>query len=351
MSRTRNYPALDGLKGIFMFLIVFNHVLPELPAPTPILDAIPLTSFIPKFGGDLGNCMFFMLSGFVMSTGYQNRIRTHEIGFQDYFLKRLCKLYPIYILSNLVMLVLTVLEHGPSGFNLKRIAFTALIQLAGALKAHPYNGPSWFLSALFLCYILYYAITYFAVKPTHYAVSVALAIAIGYSMISGSLNLPFCSTGNGTGIMSFFLGCALKEFYPAISQKYGKWLPAASFFVLALSAFLLLRYGVEIIAGETVVAFAFVICPLTLYLALDGKLVSWFLRSKPLQALGKLSMSVYFWHYPVFTAMRYGYLLLGRELTETQLPFYLVLMFLCSIASYCFIEKHNISRKASPAQV
>lgn len=333
-----------------MFLIVFNHVLPELPHPTPILDAIPLTSFIPKFGGDLGNCMFFMLSGFVMSTGYQERIQNHEIGFQEYLLKRLRKLYPIYILSNLAMLVLTVLEHGPSGFNLKRIAFTALLQLAGGLKVHPYNGPSWFLSALFLCYILYYAITYFAVKPTHYGVSVALAIAFGYSMLSASTNLPFCSTGNGAGIMSFFLGCALKECYPTISRKYGRWLPAAGFLVLALSAFLLLRYGVEIIAGETVVAFAFVICPLTLYLALDGKLCSWFLRSKPMQVLGKLSVSVYFWHYPVFTAMRYGYLLLGRQLTETQLPLYLVVMFLCSIASCYLIEKQKIFRKASPAQ-
>lgn len=125
------------------------------------MDRIPLTSFIGSYGGTLGNYMFFLLSGFLLSYGYRQRIAGREISFREFLMRRLRKLYPLYILSNLVMLLGDLVQHGISGINLKRIVLTILLQNGGGLEtAHPYNGPSWFVSALLVCYMAYYFVAY-----------------------------------------------------------------------------------------------------------------------------------------------------------------------------------------------
>lgn len=138
MEKSRNYPALTGLKGIFCLVILWFHTLPK----TPLVNSIPLSSFISKFGGTLGNYIFFMLSGFLIASSYKARISSHSLSFSDYLVKRLRKLYPLYLLSNLVMLLLEVLEYGMSVINLQRIAYTLLLQAGSLDPLRPYNIPS-----------------------------------------------------------------------------------------------------------------------------------------------------------------------------------------------------------------
>ena len=93
MEKNRTYyPSLTGLKAIMCLVIVLYHTLPS----TPLTEAIPLTSIISYFGGSLGNSMFFILSGFLLSWGYKNRIQEHQISFREFLLRRLKKLYPMY---------------------------------------------------------------------------------------------------------------------------------------------------------------------------------------------------------------------------------------------------------------
>lgn len=330
MNRPRYYPSVDGLKGLLIFLIVLHNLLPSVPGvgDVRIIDRIPLTSFISVYGGSLGDCLFFVFSGFLISTGYRNTIREHRIAFAPYLLKRLRKLYPMYILSNLAMLILAVLEYGPSGINLKRIVFTAVMQLGGGLTVHPYNGPSWFLSALFLCYVLYYGISYFARHSTQYSISILLGIICGYAMYLYGGDFPLLCSSNGIGVMNFFIGCVIAEVYPWVRENRPSWLPTACFVILGGSFYLMLRYGIEIIAGNSLIAFAFLVSPLLLYLALDSKWFSRLLETSPIQFLGKISICVFFWHFPLFTAMRLIFQWLGTTFTEVYFPLFLLLLVL-----------------------
>ncbi len=342
MNRSRYYPSVDGLKGLLIFLIVLHNLLPSVPAAGTsgrIIDAIPLTSFISIYGGSLGDCLFFMISGFLISTGYKSRLQEHRIAFKDYLWKRLCKLYPMYIISNFAMLILHILEYGPSGINIKRIVFTVLIQFGGGLTEHPYNGPSWFLSALFLCYILYFAACYFSSRPTQYYLLLSSGILLGYALLMDDWQFSLLTAANGMGILNFSIGCVIADLYPQIREKRPNWLPTACFLILGASGYLMLRYGVEIIAGDSKVAFTFLVSPAVLYLALDSKLFRWLLETRPVQLLGRISMCVFFWHFPIFIAMQYLFRQIGLEFTELYFPLYLALLVLFSILHHCITRK------------
>lgn len=303
MKDRKGLQALSALKGVFIWMIVLHNTF-LLDA---LLDHIPGMSFVRIFGGSLGNSMFFMLSGFLMSMGYQERIQRGEIPFGSFLQRRLCKLYPVYALSNLTALAVMVWQYGISAINLRKIAFTFLLLQGGGLDAgNPYNSPTWFLSALFVCYILYYAGTRRAKEKEDYWGFLALGIAVGYCFANRNLEIPLCFQGNGTAYLNFFLGCALAEIYPAV-KAHRRWLLPVSVAVAAGSMYLMLACGVEIISGGSAAAFAFVICPVLLYMSYEDGVFCEILNRKPLQFLGRISMGVFYWHLVLYLAMRHAF--------------------------------------------
>lgn len=57
-------------------------------------------------GGNCGVAFFFLLSGFVLSMGYGQRINEKTFVFKNYFKRRLLKLYPLHLLSLALFIVL-----------------------------------------------------------------------------------------------------------------------------------------------------------------------------------------------------------------------------------------------------
>lgn len=344
MEQKRQLPSLTALKGIFILIIAVHNTL----SITPLFSNIPGSAFIVLFGGKLGNSMFFMLSGYLISCGYRKRIESHQLSFRDYLVKRLRKLYPMYFITNIAALILAVLQYGMSAINLKKIAFTLLLQNGGGLEnSNPYNSPTWFLSALFVCYIVFYVISYYAKTPTQYSCAVVLGVIWGYTLLQADLSVPFCYSGNGQGFMSFFIGCALAELYPMLDGKNPRWLSLFSILALGAALYLLLRYGVEIICGDVDVAFAFVICPMILYLAMNKGICEKVLRLKPLVYLGKVSSSIFFWHLVLYLLFLFvcGQIAPGESIQESQYLVYAVLMLAWSILSYEILEKRLLSRR------
>ena len=286
MEQKGNFQALTSLKGLFILIIVLHNTLDI----HPVFSGVPGTAFLILFGGILGNSMFFILSGFLLSVGYRERIQGHRISFRDYILRRLKKLYPMYLLSNAAMLFIELIYYGVSVIDIRKIVFTLL------LVGGPYNNPTWFLCALFVCYILYFAVAYFARSSTHYICFAVVGIIIGYTLMDADLNFLFLGSSNGMACMNFFLGCILAEVWPILSQKQHRWLQPMFLVLLPGLMYLMLGYGVELIAGDVRVCFAFAICPMILYLALVKGPCSRLLRFKGFFALGKVSSAVFFWH-------------------------------------------------------
>ena len=216
MKQTARFDALTSLRGLFILIIAFHNTM----AFRSLFQSVPGSAFLTIFGGALGNSMFFLLSGFGMAFGYRDRMQNHTIAFRDFLLKRLRKLYPMYLISNFAALVLAVAQYGVSAINLQKIVCTVLLRMGGGLTGTDlYNAPTWFLCTLLLCYVVFFFVAYTCKTPTQYRCAMALGIVWGYFCMTTYLALPFCDSGSGIGLMNFFIGCALAEAYPLIREK------------------------------------------------------------------------------------------------------------------------------------
>ena len=331
MEQKGYFRTLAALKGLFILLIAVHNTM----LITPLFSGVPGMAFILLFGGLFGNSMFYILSGFLLSAGYKRRIQGHSIAFPEYLRRRLKKLYPMYILSNAAVLILELIRYGVSAVNIKKIVFTLL------LVGNTYNHPTSFLCALFVCYILFFAVAYFAKSPTHYGFFLTFCVAAGYILTGADLELPFLSAANGLALMNFFLGCILAEVYPLISEKLHRWLQPAFLVLVPLLLFFMLAYGVEVIAGDVKVAFGFAICPMILYLALVKGPCSRILQWKGFVALGGISSSIFFWHLVVYMAFCDLHALVtgGGTVREPAYLLYFPLMLIFSAVIQKFQEK------------
>ena len=317
MEQKGHFQALTSLKGLFILIIVLHNTLDIIP----VFSHVPGKAFLVLFGGMLGNSMFFILSGFLLSMAYRQRIQSHGLPFRDYLLRRLKKLYPMYLLSNAAMLAIEVIHYGVSVINIEKIVFTLL------LVKGPYNNPTWFVCALFVCYILYFMAAYFAKSSTQYLSFMTLGVFVGYVLMDADLGILFLGSANGMACMNFFLGCLLAEVWPLLSRKVHRWLQPLVLVLLPLLMLLLLGYGVEIIAGDVKVCFAFAVCPMILYLALVKGPCSRILQFRGFVALGNISSFIFFWHLVLYFVVCDVYALVtgGAILGEAQYLLYLVL--------------------------
>lgn len=322
MEQKGYFRSLTSLKGLFILLIVLHNTL-EI---NPVFSNIPGVAFLILFGGQLGNSMFYILSGFLLSAGYRQRIQNHEISFPQYLLRRLKKLYPMYVLSNLAMLVLEIARYGVSVINMKKIVLSLL------LVRGPYNSPTGFVCSLFACYVLYFAITHFSKSSTAYVTGLVLGVILGYNLLLADVDWLYLSSRNGLAYLNFFLGCILAAGYPLISEKAHRLLQPLFLVLLPLILVLMLSVGVELIAGDVRICFAFVVCPMVLYLALAKGPCRSILQWKPFVALGKLSSYVFFWHMVLYFLFSDLYALVthGSTFREPQYLMYLALTLLFS---------------------
>lgn len=109
-----------------------------------------------EYGGDAGVAFFFMLSGFVLSCGYGDRINATGFRLAHFLRKRLAKLYPLHILTFLTALLMSLVA-GVRFSALKTVLHVLMLQ-EFTLSADMMNygtGLSWFLGTLLFCYALF----------------------------------------------------------------------------------------------------------------------------------------------------------------------------------------------------
>jgi peptidoglycan/LPS O-acetylase OafA/YrhL len=110
-SENRHLPALDGVRGIAILLVLLSHAVDFLgPIPqsshtpgAPWIDAVKII-FLPGWGGvDL----FFALSGFLI-TGILLRSKQSPSYFSSFYARRTLRIFPIYYLFLIASLCLAM---------------------------------------------------------------------------------------------------------------------------------------------------------------------------------------------------------------------------------------------------
>jgi peptidoglycan/LPS O-acetylase OafA/YrhL len=107
LATAGHLPALDGLRGIAILLVMGRHILETFPGGPAIPDAVThLASF-----GWVGVDLFFVLSGFLI-TGILYDTKSSPGFFRNFYIRRVLRIFPLYY-GFLVLLCLVLPPLDP----------------------------------------------------------------------------------------------------------------------------------------------------------------------------------------------------------------------------------------------
>lgn len=294
--------ALTGLKAICCLMIVALHTY------KPTAENMQgIVNIIQTYFADFGNAMFFIMSGFLMAIFYRNKIQNRKIIFPDFIFKKLVKLYPLYAITNIFCLVVAIGDNGISEFDLNRLLTTLFMMNGGTLESYfLHNYPSWFACVTILCYCIYYFIAHHSYKnDTRYICGIIVMIVVGYILLGHDYRFPFCYAISGKGYLNFFIGCLMAEVYNISKDKN-----RINIIVNVLVCFLIFlnvidSRGFSAFCGNFASVVSFCFGPLILLISLNNRIANRILRLKPLHMLGKLSISMFYWHAGISWLFKY----------------------------------------------
>lgn len=370
----RYWAALDGLRGLAVLAVMLFHA------------HVPFSR-----GGFLGVDVFFVLSGFLITSQLLREIKQHgKVSWPSFFKRRLVRLQPALILLLLAYAIAWASGLIPtSGVTAARDIFMVLLAWAHWARAfdwYPpdYLGHTWSLGIEEQFYLLWAAL--FAATGTKLTRPWRLALPAVAGALASSVWMYWLHTndaspsrlynGLDTRVLGLLWGCALAacmhtlcpvllepiDHNPASSEKtrvgvrYIHLLAAnAAWICLGLllvamavadwRAPLMFRWGYSVIAILT--------CSLLAALVVTpDSTCSHFLGFAPLASLGKISYGLYLWHYPMLRIFEMQAPVLGLE-QRTALIVALLLSVLAAFASYRWLElplkRKLLGKKANPS--
>ena len=286
--------SLDTLKGLMIFFIVIYHTQGILRVDNPIFNLLY------KYGGDLGNTFFFMVSGFFITATSYEKVLAKKIDFLYFFKHRILKIYPMYFFSSLCCVVLKIFSNADNIISFKQVILNVLLITSGWIEdVYPFNFPCWFLSVLILMYIVWFIATRKYGKNAWY-VYIALIIA-GLAIEKMCLQKPFLYYHTGEGLVPFFAGCLLFKVTETCQDKM-KLISICSIPLMIIFAVFATKVGFDKAAGEWKYVWYFLFSPALICIAMFIRPIKVILENKYLfWCFGNISMVVYLWHSPFTT--------------------------------------------------
>jgi peptidoglycan/LPS O-acetylase OafA/YrhL len=296
------YAALDGLRGAAAMVVLLFHV----PWTSHLL-AVPALA-----NGYLSVDLFFMLSGFVIAAAYEARLADRGAA-ADFLKRRFFRVYPLHfvVLLALVLIEAARLAAQHAGLMTGQPAFTGshspgqlvvqllFLQGSGLFPDLGWNVPSWSVSAEFVAYFLFATAGLLGLLRRPRLVAAAgiagFAIYLAIDLHSGQVGTirhlaPIrCAAGFAIGAMLFGLGGG--HLHRALSSAPDRVLSA-----LQTALALVLLATLSFCAGRWSVLNIPVLAALLFSLQFDRGGGATFLCSRPLQALGRWSYSIYLLH-------------------------------------------------------
>ena len=299
----RNY-SLDFLKIIGAIVIVLHH----FQATTRVKYDVPI-----NFSGDWFNWgffveLFFILSGYFM---YRNisAIQEGRITLSDWWKKRAVRLLPMSAITVVVFSIIlfvnnALFEFKPlwgMEFSVWNTAIAALgIQEGWVFKNPVINNSIWYLSALMLCYILFYIVTALSArlkcKPIYFYIFIILC-GLGIGVFG--IDKPFMNWQIARGYYAFFFGLV----FAAYLEKNGvRWREIiVSILTLVFFTWLFIFYP-DYGSVNTNYLVTFFVFPAVVIL-FETKLMHSIFRHKIWGTLSGISFEVYLWHLPLMLLM------------------------------------------------
>jgi peptidoglycan/LPS O-acetylase OafA/YrhL len=333
--REARFYELDILRGLAAITVVFFHYKHFLLiSNTAGFDYghMPFSAFLMPFYiyGQFFVELFFAISGYVFFWLYARPIEAGRTDAWSFFVARFARLYPLYIVTLLIVAMLQVAYRVRTGadfiyrqdtlanFGLNLLMIQQWIPYA----VQSFNGPAWSISVEVFLYALFFGLCVFRLSSLKVLAALFLAGAVVRLMSDPSVDFL-------RGVPSFFQGGLVYYAVQAV-RRHEAWRRRLAW---GLAVILPLLWGLSYLFGFrpangligpdlpamifNVPAFLYVVLPLTLLaigLMQDHWRAKWLSRDNlhKVSWIGDISYSVYLLHFP---------LQLGLMLVLARLPF------------------------------
>jgi len=302
--------ALTGIRAIAAGWVVIAHFGDQL------YGLFPATRHIDWWidNGYLGVEVFFVLSGFIISYNYADRLRSGGARYRDFLVNRFARLYPVHLVT-LLATGLLVAAAAVANVALNSAArYTPLSFLGNLLmlQAAPgvpaWDAPAWSISAEALAYLTFPLTAWLLARLTTARIAVLAASAwllIGTAAMMAARLVTTETTAPGMALLriatEFVAGAMLWKAWNSAGEPQGvRW------DLLAASAFVLTVVGLATLPRWE--ALPLVLTPLiaVFVIACAGARgpIGWMLSTRPMIFGGKISYSLYMTHFIVFEMVR-----------------------------------------------
>ena len=349
LGSTKIRPDIQGLRGLAVLAVVAYHA--QLPIP----------------GGFVGVDIFFVISGWVVTTTAVRQVTSNNFSIGAFYVKRIKRLVPMLTLVNLATLVLIVIFLSPFGEIQKALStvrwstfFSANIELLRAdsytnLIGNPFRHL-WSLAVEEQFYLVYPLLIFIInalnmrlfrtqfEKMLGWVLFLFLVASFTYCLLlstngigSTSIRLAFFSMPSrmwefACGIILATCGKSVRRINSVISS------------VIGVIGFLLLLWSFTLINSLTVFPGWATIAPVvaTTFLLLSGDtspMVKSLLSIRPLTYMGDLSYGWYLWHWPLIVVTK---IIFPNNTFSLVVASFVALM----IAHICFVIFENPIRRS-----
>ncbi len=331
-------PDIDGLRAIAILGVLVFHV----------------QSFIFP-GGFVGVDVFFTISGYLITKTLLRDQANGDFSLAAFYERRIRRILPVLALIILCVSMVSFWLMLPSdleNFGLSLLSTSFFVSniyfwqetsyFAGPVHHNPLLH-TWSLSVEEQFYIFFPALLWalqWRLKKPKLLIIVLIVISLLSLTLAqiGATHKPIAAFYNTPTRMWELLIGALLAFAPALQIRWAGLVGITSI----LLAYLLFTQD-TVFPGLS----ALLPCLGAVLLICSNPEISktsWLLATRPMVFIGKISYSLYLWHWPVFALFRYGLL---RSPTEIEKIILVALCFMLATASWYWVEQRFRYPKSS----
>lgn len=212
-SRERLY-GLDFIRIVATTLIILHHY----QQITNCYFTTGINFYDGRFEFGYVVELFFLLSGFLLGT-YTNSIKEHKVNFKNFFLKKYFRFLPMCFITACVYYVIEQIRFWRMGdYTLTECTLWDVIESAfifhsgGAFPASMVNNPTWYISVLLICYIVYYFVTWISSQMNIDEIYLYIGmILLAVGIITYGYNAPYFNERTARGYLCVFWGIIIRN--------------------------------------------------------------------------------------------------------------------------------------------
>lgn len=320
-------PSLDGLRAVAVTSVIIYHA---------------HKSFCP--GGWAGVDVFFVLSGFLISTILLSELATSKvIDFKKFYIRRALRLFPALACLLLVLLPISLASRHHRTEDLENILMSAtyLMNWNRAFGWIPgdggFLGHTWSLSMEEQFYFIWPVTLLLLARFRKFAPLIICGLILlvffwRLHLVHSGANPERTYNGFDVHSDTLLIGCALAflDIGPTV-KTLAKNLAIVPT-VLLLIIFAKFQFKSELTQGVGI-TFAGLCSAWIMIAAIEGGFLRRLLSFRPLVYTGRISYGWYLWHFP--------FLALGGPVAHKfhGIPFLLAGSYLTAVVSYHFVER------------